>query len=94
MDVLRAQPLQPVWLGMGGVSHPVTIRNACEFHLVAGTDTLQLFTDPSGFASARILVPNCRALLDVEGVFQAGTADPLAPLGMALTPSVHVRLGD
>jgi hypothetical protein len=72
----------------------VTISNACAFHLMAGTDTLHLFTDPSGFASARILIPNCHALLGVEGVFQAGTMDPLAPLGMALTPSVHVRLGD
>lgn len=94
LDILRAQPLQPVWLGVGRPSNCITLANTCSFYLAAGSDTLQLFTDPSGFASASIGVPNCRALLGVEGIFQAGTIDAQAPLGMALTPSVHVRLGE
>jgi hypothetical protein len=94
IDVVNAAPQQPVLLGIAAVTEPITIGTNCQFYLQHGSGSRQMITDPTGFASLRVAIPNSRALLGLEASFQAGMIDPTAALGVALTASVHARIGD
>lgn len=94
LDVERTPAGSPVLLGVAATSGNIALGAGCVLHLPSLDLAFAAMARASGTATLRLPIPADTALLGLTPALQAAALDATAPLGIALTGLVRLRLGE
>jgi len=93
LDLLGAPANAFALLGASVGTGSLPLGSGCTLYLSGTAVTIGTGCNASGFATTTVPIPANPAFVGFDVFFQAAAVDPGAPLGLALTPFVHARIG-
>ena len=80
-------------VGLATTGAATSLGQGCTLWLATPVFAVAAAANAAGFASVRMPIPASSAFFGFDLFAQGGTVDPTAPLGIALTPALHVHIG-